>query len=225
MILEDGGDRTAASLKQALDQIQDTYIPVSNVDGKRIQGKKQTTDLRKEFQCIKDTVQPKDLDVGWRQVQQQVQFITGHNNRKFHIRGSDRRQRQHQQQKPSDLRHNALQNPDNQRYLPVNANIRPLDASHQVSPNMWSARDPLYNNTPFNEFHVGSGINNVVGTDGGGDDAESLLIDFGGDDAGLILDSLKSQPEACAGTNDAEQSSGSGAAGKQEAVETMLIDF
>lgn len=47
--LQDAGDETVTTtLKQALESIQETFIPVSNVDGRRIQGGKHTMDVRQE---------------------------------------------------------------------------------------------------------------------------------------------------------------------------------
>lgn len=47
---DNGGDTPTATPKEALENIQETFIPVSNVDGRRVQGKKLTTDVRQELQ-------------------------------------------------------------------------------------------------------------------------------------------------------------------------------
>lgn len=175
-LMEMGGNSAEASYEQPVEKIQDTYIPVSNVDGQRIQGKQQTTDIRRDFEGMKDWARLEDVEVGSRQAQQ-VQSVarpiilsssqsTGQDNHNFNTRGSNRREQQQQKKKKKEKKHQSqhqqrladlcqheeLQTPAFQRFQAINdINTKPrigLDAhaSHRASPKMWLARDPLYNN-------------------------------------------------------------------------------
>lgn len=209
----DGGESSAVTLNLAFEKIQDTFIPIADVDGRRIQGEKQTTDIRKDF--IGTQQQQAQLLAGSQLSKRgQGQSTTGENfGSKGFVHGKD-----HGKQQQTHSRF-----PDKQSSAVISQGDKPAErnVSRRVSPEQWAARDPLYNPAPYMSIPIetepGLGSSDV-------DDTESLLIDFGDDNAGNTTESMGSQSQAGNDTIDTEQSS-EGHVGDKSDKDMVLIEF
>lgn len=213
----DGGESSVATLNLAFEKIQDTFIPVADVDGRRIQGEKQTTDIREDFTGTQQQ-RPQVRPGGQLSKHGQGQFVTGgKSGSKGFVHGQDHGKQQQMQSRFPGKQSSAV---ISQGKKPAERNV-----SRRMSPEQWAARDPLYNLAPYMSIPIET-ESGLVAEEGSGDvdDNESLLIDFGDDNAGNTTESIGSQSQAGNDTIDTEDSS-DGHVGDKSDKDMALIEF